>query len=188
MHKIPTIFERNWEGDKTVADKLAVDFDFSQAVATEKLDGMNVRATIRSGSVVRLEKRRNPDKAQKAKGIVDPWYVDADEQDPGDKHLFNALRNTALDGLPDGEWSGEAIGRNIQGNPLNLENDRIVFFSLKQAPIFEDVPTSYAELKEWLPKQRSKYGNECGIEGIVWHGKDGKMCKIKVRDFVKDGR
>jgi len=32
--------------------------------------------TVRSGQLVRVEKRRNPSKAQKAKGIIDGWYVD----------------------------------------------------------------------------------------------------------------
>ena len=48
MHKIRTIFDRNWESDRKVNSKLIVtDFDFSKAIATEKLDGMNVRITVR---------------------------------------------------------------------------------------------------------------------------------------------
>lgn len=189
MKKIQTIFDRNWEGDKTVIDKpIESPPDLSFARATEKLDGMNVRVTIRSGISVRLEKRRNPDKVQKQKGISEPWYKDADEYDQGDKWLFDALKNTALAELPDGEWSGEALGPNIQGNPLNLETNRIVFFSLNQAPVFENVPTTWNALKEWLPAQKSKYGNDCGIEGIVWHCADGSMFKIKTKDFIKDNR
>ena len=75
------------------------------------------------------------------------------------------------------------MGTNIQGNPLNLETNRIVFFTLNQAPIFENVPTTFTELKDWLPKQKSKYGNDCKIEGIVWHCKNGEMYKIKLKDF-----
>jgi len=58
-----------------------------------------------------------------------------------------------------------------------------MFFTLGQAPIFDAVPTDYNSLKEWLPKQKSKYGNNCGIEGIVWHCKNGDMYKIKNKDF-----
>lgn len=191
MQKIPTIFDRNWEGDKTVIDKFSVDpamYDFYGAIATEKLDGMNVRVTVRSGKMVRLEKRRNPDKTQKTNGIIDPWYVDADEYSPQDKYLFEAVKNTSMADLPDGEWSGEALGPFIQGNTLKLDSHRIVFFTLKQAPVFENVPTNYTELKEWLPAQKSKYGNDCGIEGIVWHFSNGAMAKIKTKDFVKDNR
>lgn len=191
MNKIKTIFDRNWEGDKTVIDKFVED-ELQQillgATPTEKIDGMNVRATIRSGTCVRLEKRRNPDKIQKHKGIEEPWYVDASRFEQGDKWLFDALDHTNLSGLPDGEWSGEAVGTNIQGNPLNLDSNRIVFFSLGQAPIFEDVPCNYSYLKEWLPAQKSKYGKDCGIEGIVWHCADGTMYKIKTKDFKSDNR
>lgn len=187
MQKIPTIFDRNWDGDKTVIDRLIVEFDFANAIATEKIDGMNVRVTIRNGTSVRLEKRLNPTKIQKAKGIVDPWYTDADEFGPTDKWLFDALKHTELGTLPDGEWSAEAVGVNIQGNPLGLDRNLVIFFSLGQCPVFEDVPTSYEELKTWLPTQKSKVGAG-GIEGIVWHGQGGKMCKIKTKDFVKDNR
>jgi hypothetical protein len=186
MKKILTIFERDWEGNRGVIDKPITGLDLEilkQAVATEKLDGTNVRVTIRGGTCVRLEKRRNPDKIQKQKGIVEPWYVDADEYDSGDKWLYDALKHTDLQSLPDGEWSGEAIGLNIQGNPLNLPNNRIVFFTLGQAPVFDNVPITYQSLKEWLPKQKSKYGNNCKIEGIVWHFSDGRMYKIKAKDF-----
>ena len=182
MEKIKTIFERNWEGNSGVVNKPIVT-DFDGAVATEKLDGTNVRVTVRAHTAVRLEKRRNPDKVQKHKGIAEPWYVDASPYEAEDKWIYDALKNTDLSNIPDGDWSGEAIGTNVQGNPLNLEKNVIVFFTLGQAPVFEDAPTTYEELKTWLPAQKSKYGNNTGIEGIVWH-KDGKpFGKIKVKDF-----
>jgi len=183
MKKIKTIFDRDWDGNRGVIDKLVLNSLGGAGIATEKLDGTNVRVTIRNGGFVRLEKRRNPTKAQKATGVTDPWYVDADVFDKQDKWIFDAITNTNMLDLPDGEWSGEALGKNIQGNPLNLEDNRIVFFTLNQAPVFEDVPTTFDELKEWLPKQKSKYGNDCGIEGIVWHFPNGEMGKIKVKDF-----
>lgn len=189
MRKIKTIFERNWDGDKTVIDRLLIDPGILMgAVATEKLDGMNVRATIRQGTLVRLEKRRNPDKIQKYKGITEPWYIDASDGDTQDKYLWDAARNTDFSQLPDGEWSGEAIGLNIQGNPLKLDKNLVVFFSLNQAPVFEDVPITYEGLKAWLPEQKSKFGNNCGIEGIVWHCPNGEMYKIKTKDFLPDAR
>ena len=157
------------------------------AKATEKLDGTNVRVTVRNHTVVRIEKRRNPDKIQKHKGIEEPWYIDA-SQSTEDKWINDAVANTDFSTIPDGEWSGEIIGKNIQGNPLNLENNRVVFFSLGQAPVFENAPTDYEGLKNWLPIQKSKYGNNCGIEGIIWHCPNGDMYKIKVKDFKPDFR
>jgi hypothetical protein len=183
MKKIITIFKRDFEGTHKVINDPLIDLSIlKDGTVTEKLDGSNVRVTIRKGTCVRLEKRRNPDKIQKQKGIIEPWYTDASESSE-DKWLNDALKNTDLSQLPDGEWSGEAIGPNIQGNPLNLPTNRIMFFTLNQAPVFENVPITFYELKEWLPKQKSKYGNDCGIEGIVWHLSNGIMFKIKTKDF-----
>ena len=188
MEKIPTIFDRNWEGDRKVNEKLVVtDFDFANAVATEKLDGTNIRVTVRNHFVVRVEKRRNPSKEEKAKGIVEPWYVDASPSDSADKYVFEAVENTDFSDVPDGEWSAEALGEKVQGNPLNLKGHTLFIFSLeswRNKITYENVPTDFKGLKEWLPKQKSKFGADCGIEGIVWHNKiDGSMCKIKVKDF-----
>jgi hypothetical protein len=182
MKKIPTIFKRDFNNNGRITQEYAIDPElFSMATATEKIDGMNVRVTVRNHTAVRLEKRRNPSKLEKAKGIEEPWYIDA-SQSSEDKWLQDSLSNTDLSQISDGEWSGEAVGPNIQGNPLNLLTNRIVFFSLGQCPVFENVPTTYEELKVWLPQQNSKYGMG-KIEGIVWHCSDGRMMKIKNKDF-----
>jgi hypothetical protein len=192
MEKIPTIFERDFSNGgriKSVYVQEVVGFPFSESKPTEKVDGMNVRLTVRNHVLVRLEKRHNPSKEQKAVGIVEPWYVDALESDSADQHLWSAAKNTSLVDVPDGSWSGEAIGVSIQGNPLKLPTNMVLLFSLGRAPVFTDVPCDFEGLREWLPKQRSQLNPECGIEGIVWHAPDGRMAKIKVKDFarVKDG-
>ncbi|WP_375560955.1 hypothetical protein ACE193_25240 [Bernardetia sp. OM2101] len=191
MEKIPTIFDRNWETNRKVNDKLVVtDFDFENAIATEKLDGTNVRITVRNHTVVRVEKRRNPDKKQKANGIKDPWYVDANKENSEDKYIFEAVENTDFSDVPDGEWSAEALGEKIQGNPLNLKGHTLFIFSLEnwlEKVVYKNAPTTFEQLKKWLPNQKTKFGNQqidTGIEGIVWHNlKTGQMCKIKVKDF-----
>jgi hypothetical protein len=187
MEKIPTIFDRNWEGNRGVIEHYVIDpAKFEGAMATEKLDGTNVRLTVRNHILVRLEKRRNPNQRQKVQGITEPWYVDADEYEPSDKILWDAAHHTDLSMVPDGEWSGEAVGPKIQGNPLHLEQHTVVLFSLpavREMLKFEHVPTTCEELKRWLPEQESKFGNHCKIEGIVWHCPDGSMMKIKTRDF-----
>jgi hypothetical protein len=186
MKKIQTIFERDWEGNKKVVDKyisgLTPEILF-KSIPTEKLDGTNIRVTIRNHTVVRVEKRRNPSKIEKHKGIEEPWYIDASESSSEDKWIYDAVKNTDFSDIDEGEWSGEAIGKNIQGNRLNLEKNMVILFSAGKAPILVDAPNSYKELKEWLPKQKSKIGNDCGIEGIVWHCDNGDMFKIKLRDF-----
>lgn len=187
MRKIKTIFDRNWTTNRKVNATLAVDFDFAGAIATEKLDGMNVRLTLRQHEVVRVEKRRNPTKLQKSKGIIEPWYVDADPQASQDKWIFDAVNNTDYTEVPDGAWSAEAIGKNIQGNPLNLEGNTIFFFSLpawRARITLANVPSEFEALRTYLAQQKSAIGKETLIEGIVWHHPDGRMVKIKRKDFL----
>jgi len=198
MEKILTLFDRDWEGNRGVVDKyceLPNGFDgddvyrvVSQCIATEKVDGTNVRLTVRNGILVRLEKRRNPSKVQKKQGIKQPWYVDADEYGPEDKYIWEAARNTDLTAAPDGSWSGEAVGPKIQGNPLKLNQHRVVLFSLHTIRVdklrFEKVPVTFGELREWLPEQQTRVGNDmCGIEGIVWWYGSNPVFKIKCKDF-----
>lgn len=188
MQKIPTIFDRDWEGNRAVINKVVQELPMG-AVATEKLDGTNVRLTVRNHTLIRLEKRRNPTKLQKAKGIVDPWYVDADEYAPEDKHIWEAARATDISDIPDGEWSGEALGEKIEGNPLHLSGHTVFLFSYMWHRVaFQDAPTDYEGLKEWLPKQLSKFGNNCNIEGLVWWNQQEPIGKIKVKDFKADTR
>lgn len=51
--------------------------------------------------------------------------------------------------------------------------------------LLENVPTTFNELKEWLPETESKYSKSgARIEGIVWHWPNGEMAKIKTKDFI----
>jgi hypothetical protein len=193
MEKILTIFDRDWEGNRGVIDepvKSIMDegglICLMEGIASEKFDGTNVRITIRNHTCVRLEKRRNPTKVQKHKKIIDPWYIDADEYGPDDKYLFEAVEGTDLEYIPDGEWSAEAIGPKIQGNPLDRQAHMLIVFSLKlhrKLIKIDNVPVTFNELREWLPRQRSCMNPDRPIEGIVWHMPDGRMFKIKTKDF-----
>ncbi|MEZ0110151.1 hypothetical protein ABH920_004166 [Catenulispora sp. EB89] len=185
MEKIPTIFERD---DRFhVVDKPRADCEWVFAGAgraTEKLDGTNARLTVRSGTIVRVEKRRNPSKAQKAAGIVDGWYVDTDEHGAEDKWLREAAANTLVTAWPDGEHSVEALGPRIQGNPLGLEEHICVPFNLT-VPDYENAPRTYAELHDWLASLESRYAPGHLAEGVVFHHPDGRRAKIKRKDFAR---
>ncbi len=183
VEKIPTIFERG-EGFK-VMDRPRADCDWvfkDEGVATEKLDGTNIRVTVRSGEVVRVEKRRNPSKVQKKKGIVDGWYVDADEYASSDRWILDAVTGTDTGLWPDGEHPCEALGPRIQGNPLDLESHICVPFNM-EVPDFGAVPRSYDSLRETLSALESRYAPGHLAEGIVFHHPDGRRAKIKRKDF-----
>jgi len=183
VEKIPTIFERG-DGFKVVNQpRSGCEWVFAgEGRATEKLDGTNVRLTIRCGNVVRVEKRRNPTKLQKQRGIVDGWYVEADEFSKDDKWIFESVKGTNVTGWPDGEHSAEAIGPNIQGNVLGLVKNVCVPFNL-EIPVYESVPRAFDALKALLETMESRFSPGHLAEGIVFHHPDGRRAKIKRKDF-----
>jgi hypothetical protein len=188
MEKIPTLFERD-EHFKVV-DEVRAECLWviaGEGIPTEKLDGTNVRLTIRSGQLVRVEKRRNPSAKQKHQGIIDGWYADADEFSPEDRWIYEAARSTDVSDWPDGEHPSEALGPNIQGNALGLEKHLCLPFNMR-APVFGDVPRTYAGLQAWLEHAESLFSPGHLAEGIVFHHPDGRRAKIKRRDFFRGKR
>lgn len=182
MKKIKTIFER--DSNKRITTNQIVNLD--GAIPTEKIDGTNVRLTVRNHTLVRLEKRRNPSKLERAKGIFTPWYVDASEFEPQDKYIYEASRSTDLSTIEDGEWSGEAYGEKIQGNPLGIKGHAVFLFSvphiLKQHEL-NGIPTSFELLMRDIGYIKSTINPEKIIEGVVWWKNGEPIGKIKVRDF-----
>jgi hypothetical protein len=183
MEKIPTLFERD---DRFhVVDKPRPECAWvfeGEGAGTEKLDGTNVRLTIRSGQLVRVEKRRNPTKAQKQQGIVDGWYVDAGGA-AEDRWILEAAGNTEVTGWPDGEHSCEALGPRIQGNPLALTEHRCIPFNMT-VPVYREVPRTFDGLRAFLATLDSQFAPGQLAEGVVFHHPDGRRAKIKRKDFA----
>ena len=183
MEKIPTIFDRDENFRVTPKVRPGCEWVFDgHGTATEKLDGTNVRLTIRSGQLVRLEKRRNPTKLQKKQGIIDGWYVDADDGAREDRWIYEAARSTDVAAWPDGEHSCEALGPKIQGNPLGLERHLCVPFNI-EVPTVDPIDRSFDGLQAALPTLDSVYSPGHPAEGIVFHHPDGRRAKIKRKDF-----
>lgn len=184
MEKIPTIFDRGENFKIINQPRKGCEWVFAgEGRATEKLDGTNIRITVRAGHVVRVEKRRNPSKVQKQQGVIDGWYVDADEYSKDDKWIFEAVRGTDVHGWPDAEHSAEALGPNIQGNPLRLPRHICAPFNL-EIPAYVNVPRTYERLRQFLEKLESLFSPGHLAEGIVFHHPDGRRAKIKRKDFA----
>ena len=184
MEKIPTVFERD-DATRKATNKVSTGCQWvldGEGVATEKFDGTNVRLTIRSGTIVRIEKRRNPSKIQKKDGIREPWYVDVNEYAPEDRWIREAADNTEVS-WPDGEHSCEAIGPKIQGNPLGLDQHVCVPFDLQEVPRYDVPDRTFTGLRALLANIDSKYSPDHPAEGVVFHHPDGRRSKIKRKDF-----
>lgn len=187
MHKIPTLFIRNPQNMKLVTRDVNPDaawvFD-GGAIPTIKKDGTNIRVTVAGGQCTHVEKRRNPTREEKALG-VEPDYIDADRNDPNDKHIFASVDATSFPGWPDGAWPCEALGPKIQGG-IEASQPMLYSFALTPLVIAEPFELSFDGIRYYLAWH--------AIEGIVWHDeKHEQFAKIKRRDFnlpwpVKKGR
>jgi hypothetical protein len=104
-----------------------------------------------------------------------PGWVPVGEG-PEDKWFREAYRASCLpeEEMDDGTY--EAIGPHFQGNPERRPQDHLVM----HGSILVDAPRTFSELKEWL--------KVADMEGVVWHHPDGRMVKIKAKDFYKKKR
>lgn len=180
MFKIQNVFERDENGTLLpfyTYPGLLLNCADRYVSATEKLDGTNVRLTIRNHTVVRIEKRRHPNKEQKSVGIIEPWYIDVSVTNPNDKHIIEAVAQTDISRWHDGEYFCEAIGPKIQNNPLGLSTPRCVRLFTDDIPVYEYrngahtgiIPTSYEGLRAYLQDLESLYAPGHLAEGIVFY-------------------
>ena len=176
MNKIPTMFERDWSGDRSrVLDQIHAGCEWAAAgegVATRKIDG--ACTMVRSGVLYKRRELREGDAVpadfervgfdEETKKSVGWVPVGEGPEDKWFREAFNP-------GLPDGTY--ELVGPKVQGNPEHYESHRLV--SHQETGLFEDAPRTFDELRAWM------IGRD--IEGIVFHHSDGRMAKIKLRDF-----
>ncbi|WP_280185486.1 MULTISPECIES: DUF5565 family protein [Nocardia] len=73
----------------------------------------------------------------------------------------------------------ELIGPRIGRNPHGTEMHSLLPHGCTPLAY---VPTGYDDLAEYLRGQQETWRY---LEGIVWHSDDGRMAKIKLRDFPK---
>lgn len=181
MKKIPTLFKRDFTNNGQIIpeyNEAAQWVVAGEGIATRKYDGMC--ALVRGGKLykrheVKQGKTAPPDFEQvafdeetgKAYGWVqvgwgteDKWFREAIDGGNPDK----------VD-LPEGTY--ELLGPKVQGNPER--ETKHVLQNHEDAYSYKSVPTEFNQLKEWLEVQN--------IEGIVWHHPDGRMVKIKKKDY-----
>ncbi len=182
MQKIETIFDRGDNFKVTPKIRVGTEWVFTgEGIATEKIDGTNIRITIASGKITKVEKRHNPTQEEKVLG-QEPGYIDAHESDPSDKHIFRAVSGTDVSNLANGEYPCEAFGPKIQGNPLGLQSPICYLFTVTPM-LVPNVPRNFEGLREFFKTFDSRYSPGHKAEGIVFHHPDGRMAKIKAKDF-----
>lgn len=183
MKKIPTLFERKFEGHKIVGiiDKITpgCEIPFICGAATVKIDG-SCCAIIDGGFYKRYDARvgkRNPPEGAIPCSDPDPvtghWphWVKVDPGDPADKWFYEAYTNAMnrYGSLPDGTY--EAVGLHFQGNPYGFSIDMLERHGREMVC----VERTFEGVKRYLTE------NE--IEGLVFWFDDEPVCKIKRSDF-----
>lgn len=173
MKKIPTIFKRDPQNMKNLLREINPIcrwvFD-GEGVATRKYDG-----TCCMINEDGYWKRRE---IKKGKPVPNGFILEEEDENTGksfgwvpvedsDKWHIEAYKHR----LPYGTY--ELVGPKIQGNPEGYNSHELV--SHECAEIIPGLPRDYDGLREWLLN--------CNIEGVVFHHSDGRMAKIKKRDF-----
>lgn len=180
MKKIPTVFERDWNGDRSrVVNQVNEGCEWVLAgvgIATRKVDGtcclirdgkLYKRRELRDGDAVPADFEEADHDAETGK-MVGWMPVKDGPEDCYHREAFEAAGN-----LMDGTY--ELIGPKIQGNPERATGHLLVCHGHRMAGNLGEVPRSFDGLREWLAGK--------DIEGIVFHHNDGRMAKIKLRDF-----
>lgn len=184
MKKIPTLFERTFEGHsvKSISNQVTAGMDWvlqGMGDATVKYDGACC-AVINGALYKRYDAKKGKKPPEGAVPCCNPdpvtghWphWVACDALNPSDKWFFEAYKDAernSLVSLQDATY--EAIGPHFQGNPYGLETDTLV----RHGTVIVQVDRSFEGIREYLRMNP--------IEGLVFW-KDGQpQCKIKRTDF-----
>jgi hypothetical protein len=180
MKKVPTVFERDWSGDRSrVIDQVHEGCEWvlaGEGTATRKVDGtcclirdgkLYKRRELRDGDTVPADFEEADHDAETGKTVG--WMPVGDG--PEDRYHREAWEAAGI--LLDGTY--ELLGPKVQGNPERAKGSLLVRHGDGTAGVIVDVPRSFDGLREWL------VGKD--IEGVVFHHRDGRMAKIKLRDF-----
>lgn len=193
MRKIISLFQRNYDGDRKVRDEVVPGAEWvlaGEGVPTRKFDG--TCCMVRDGRLFRRHDRKlkngkikpAPEGWEPAEvkpnehtghwpgwlpvgdGPQDKWHREAWEY-----HLTSAA-------LPDGTY--ELLGPKVQGNPEGFIRHELV----RHGTFGTDGqdPRTYSDIRDFLAHIRT-YDEDQPWEGIVWHHPDGRMVKIKTKDF-----
>lgn len=186
MKKIPTLFARDEENRRLVTESVTPGCEWvlaGEGVATRKFDGTCVMLDENGAWWARREVK--PGK------IPPPNFVAAEYDtttgktvgwEPIAQSAFAKYHAEAIEncGPPEG-YTGkfELIGPKVNGNPERCDTHLLVEHAYA---VHVDVP----ELTfDGIRKAVLALAETDGCEGVVWHHEDGRMVKIKARDFAR---
>ena len=175
MQKIISLFQRNYDTDHMVRNEIVPGAEWvlaGEGVATRKYDG--TCCMVREGKLYKrheVKLGKNP-----PIGFEPATEIDANTGKqrgwlPVGDGPEDAYHREAFEAEPDGTY--ELCGPKVQGNPEAFCEHRLIAHA--DAEQFADFPKDFDSIKAAL--------KDAEIEGVVWHHPDGRMVKIKRRDF-----
>ncbi len=193
MQKIPTVYQRDPATKlRYVMDARHPDCDWVFTTAdvawTYKWDGTAVkldelgvwkRREVKPGQIAPEGFRREGDPDPNTGKVV--GWVPADLASPEDKWLAEAYMSE--EGWQNGTY--ELVGPKVQGNPHGLDRHQLIRHGEKRFEMGEGIKLllgDFASLGPWLHGAKEA---DPGFEGVVFYHPDGRMAKIKVKDFPK---
>jgi hypothetical protein len=176
MRKIISLYQRNYDGDRLVRDEVVPGAEWvfeGEGVATRKWDG--TCCMVRGGKLFR---RHVVKEGKKTPHLWEHWSGNPEQKSghgwlpvtnhPSDQYHVEGLDNTP--GLED--CTCELVGPRVQKGVEGFNRHILEPHGEVEQP---DAPRDFEGLKAYL--------DGGGIEGIVWHHPDGRMVKIKAKDF-----
>lgn len=182
MEKIISLFQRNYDGDLLVRNEVTPGAEWviaGEGRPTTKLDG--TCCLVRDGVLFKryeVKKGGNPPPNFEPACEIDPvtgkqqgWLPVGDG--PEDKWHREAREN--YPNVADGTY--ELIGEKIQGGIEKVGGHHLIRHGLISDEV-SGAPRNFKGLKDFFESGNGRY-----VEGIVWHHPDGRMVKIKAKDF-----
>ena len=178
MNKIPTMFERDWDGDRSrVTDVVHPGCEWvleGEGVATRMYDGTCVMYDGTSWWARREVKFGKTDPPNYRAVELDETTGKTIGWEPIDQSSFAKFFNEAVSHTD--EWivgTYELCGPKVQGNPEGYSEHVLVEHA--SADRIEFSPRTFDGIRDAL--------TAFDVEGFVFHRDDGRMAKIKKRDF-----
>lgn len=178
MQKIPTIFERDWDGDRSrVLEQVVPGCEWvlaGEGVATRKYDGVCLmydgdrwwaRREVKAGKTAPANFRVLSHDTETNNTIG--W-------EPVEQSPWTKFWDEAVSGRPGwGHGTYELVGPRINQNPEGAAKHTLIQHD--NAETLGLLDRSYAGIRDFLAG--------IDVEGIVFRHPDGRMGKIKKRDF-----
>jgi hypothetical protein len=183
VKKIPTLFVRNPEDRRYVTDEVTPGCEWviaGEGVPTRKYDGTCVMRHFTGAWWARREVKPGktqpenflPVSVDDVTGKVMGW--EPIEQSPFVKFWREAVGDS--ENLAGGTY--ELCGPKINGNPEGFDTHRLIAHDTAEQVWFPLEPDA-ALIAHTVRNLK--------FEGVVWHHPDGRMAKLKVRDYPTEG-